>query len=312
MDMEYLTKVEPQRQRIIAESPDIKQLPEPIQLLLALKRRFWEQSQLQGSLSDPLGPTLVDVRNANFLSAAFTNFRDTFERLFEAGSSFDPSPSGITPADLDGFRTRHSNTPYLCRLCGCTCALFGFSSAVERDDHELRHEWFRCAEPECDFFDTGESFSQQAALRRHVENHHNRKDNPSQGSDAKVKVPTFLPLSSTGNIATTFRTKEITEDSPVESETGLLAQLFGSCVVLLKSELKEMQSSQASDSAIAATAKLRRALNTLQLWGDAYQVEEGYLDRLLGKSLELQRTTATLLYGFGDILSSCRCLARCF
>ncbi|OAG44651.1 hypothetical protein AYO21_01141 [Fonsecaea monophora] len=297
LDKKFLDSVEALKDRLNTRGSNLEDILRPILRPLANQTLFL----LRGA--DP-SPRPGSQRSSSILDIAFTNFQNAFEELYEAGSSFDPSRLGIAVTDLDSFKTRHSPTPYLCRYSECGAGAVGFTSAPEREEHELCHRgFFGCTEPACDFRVL--KFASWIDLRRHAENYHGDKDAPSQTSHAKGKRPrhgSLLPPSTTKGKAGELRTRDPTHELLRESEVGTLARIFRSCVRLLKSMVTILQESQAPPHLLEG--KLMRALNTLQLWGDAYQVDEGYLDKLLCKSTELRTTTATLLAGIGSILSS--------
>ncbi|KIW80235.1 hypothetical protein Z517_06850 [Fonsecaea pedrosoi CBS 271.37] len=297
LDKAFLDNVEALKDRLNTRGSNLEDILRPILRPLANQTLFLPRG------FDPV-PHPGSQRSSSILDIAFTNFQNAFEELYEAGSSFDPSRLGIAVTDLDSFKTRYSPTPYLCRYCECDAGAVGFTSAPEREEHELFHRgFFGCTEPACDFRVL--KFASWIDLRRHVENYHGDKDAPSQTSHAKGKRPrhgSLLPLSTTKGKAGELRTRDPTHELLRESEVGTLARIFRSCVRLLKSMVTILRESQAPPHLLEG--KLMRALNTLQLWGNAYQVDEGYLDKLLCKSTELRTTTATLLAGIGSILSS--------
>jgi hypothetical protein len=84
-------------------------------------------------------------------------------------------------------------------------------------------------------------------------------------------------------------------------ENGTIAKLFQRIVELYKILLHEHQQSTAPGS--AQEKKLKRILDMLQIWGHAYDVGNGQLDRLLDRSTEIRITAISLLMAIGEILS---------
>jgi hypothetical protein len=81
---------------------------------------------------------------------------------------------------------------------------------------------------------------------------------------------------------------------------GIIARLFQECVSLYKTLLCELQQSTAPWS--LRERKLKRVFGQLKLWGDAYDVRDGQLDKILDTSSEVRITTVSILIAIGEIL----------
>jgi hypothetical protein len=108
------------------------------------------------------------MSDPTILTEAFSSFRNAFENLLRGSNELQCQEIGITPADMDSFRSRHSNAPYLCRHSGCARTTFGFDTVDERKEHESTHTpKFLCMETDCE-----ERFTTRRALQIHTRKYH--------------------------------------------------------------------------------------------------------------------------------------------
>lgn len=161
-----------------AKSDALHALPPIVQQYIAHRKKITAKQSSSAKELDS-SSDLVQT-DPTWIPAAYRNFQQAYESLLGDAYTLDYHQMvtryhqmTVTSEDIQNFKTRHSNSAYLCRWSGCVWASAGFQSTAEREKHEITHkQQFQCSEPSCDFASNG--FASRQALRKHNLKYHTR------------------------------------------------------------------------------------------------------------------------------------------
>lgn len=147
----------------------LKDLPTGVDRYLAFRKTLARRKVSSAAPNN--APHQPPADDPTLLSVAFSRFQQAFESLLGTESPVTWSTLSVTRDEVDGFRTRHSSSAYLCHWRGCVWGSIGFKDPTERARHEASHEErYCCPDPACDFANRG--FTTRQALQRHNETYH--------------------------------------------------------------------------------------------------------------------------------------------